>query len=91
MPDGSRNYPSSAMSALLPIKLHVPNPNKIKSEALICRGARQLRDVLMINGAKMGTAGWDFADDPNTTPVLYKPDNPKTQQFTELTATTIHV
>ncbi|KAK3199469.1 hypothetical protein Dsin_022884, partial [Dipteronia sinensis] len=47
------------------------------------------RDLLMINGAKRGTAGWDFAGDPNTTPILYKSDNPITQQFMELTATTI--
>ncbi|KAL5786232.1 hypothetical protein ACOSQ2_008624 [Xanthoceras sorbifolium] len=137
LPGGSRNYPSSAMSALLPIKLHDPNPNVIKAEVLICGGAKPeaanlaskgifvnalqdcgriditnpratwqkvimpsprvmgdmlllpTGDVLMINGAKKGTAGWNFADDPNMTPVLYKPDNPKIRQFTELIATTI--
>ncbi|KAK0572252.1 hypothetical protein LWI29_028608 [Acer saccharum] len=137
LPGGSRNYPSSAMSALLPIKLHDPNPNVIKAEVLICGGAKHeaanlaskgifvdakkdcgriditnpsatwqkvmmpsprvmgdmlllpTGDVLMINGAKKGIAGWGFADDPNTTPVLYKPENPKTRQFFELTATTI--
>lgn len=46
-------------------------------------------DMLMINGAKKGTAGWNFAEDPNVTPVLYKPDNPITQRFMELKSTTI--
>ncbi|KAL6215582.1 hypothetical protein ACLB2K_015011 [Fragaria x ananassa] len=46
-------------------------------------------DVLMINGAKKGTAGFNFAEDPNVIPVIYKPDNPMTRRFMELRATTI--
>ncbi|XP_004292851.1 PREDICTED: uncharacterized protein LOC101303486 [Fragaria vesca subsp. vesca] len=46
-------------------------------------------DVLMINGAKKGTAGLNFAEDPNVIPVIYKPDNPMTRRFMELRETTI--
>ncbi|XP_068323952.1 aldehyde oxidase GLOX1-like [Pyrus communis] len=46
-------------------------------------------DILIVNGAKKGIAGWNFAQDPNPTPLLYRPDNPTTQRFTELKATTI--
>ncbi|KAH0989823.1 hypothetical protein GBA52_001306 [Prunus armeniaca] len=108
---GSRNYPSSGMAALLPIKLNVndPNSNVIRTEILICGGAdpragklvekgifvtalhdcgriditnpkatwqKEMMptprtmgdmlilptgDILMINGAKKGTSGWNFA------------------------------
>lgn len=40
-------------------------------------------DVLLINGTKKAVAGWNYAKDPNVTPVLYEPEN------TKLTATTI--
>ncbi|GAV84618.1 Glyoxal_oxid_N domain-containing protein/DUF1929 domain-containing protein [Cephalotus follicularis] len=132
---GSRNHPASAMSTLLPIKLH--DPEVIQAKVLICGGAKHdaallaekaifvdalqdcatiditnpkatwhketmpsprvmgdmiqlpTGDVLMINGAKKGTAGWNFAEDPNLTPVLYRPEKPKTQRYSELTPTTI--
>lgn len=134
---GSRNYPASGMSALLPIKLHSANPKVIQAEVLVCGGAKPesakqaekgtylsalqdcgriditdpnatwkketmpsprvmgdmlilpTGDILMINGAKKGVSGWQFADDPNYVPILYKPDNPTTEQFSELRATTI--
>lgn len=134
---GSRNYPASGMSALLPIKLHSPNPKVIQVEVLVCGGAKPesakqaekgiylsalqdcgriditdpnatwkketmpsprvmgdmlilpTGDILMINGAKKGVSGWQFADDPNYVPVFYKPDNPTTERFSELRATTI--
>ncbi|KAH7524185.1 hypothetical protein FEM48_Zijuj06G0092300 [Ziziphus jujuba var. spinosa] len=134
---GPRNHPSSAMAALLPIKVHDSNPNRIRAQVLICGGAKPCAsrlaekgifinalqdcgrieitnpnptwqkemmptprimgdmlvlptgDVLMINGAKKGVSGWNYADDPNLTPVLYQPESPKTQRFTELMSTTI--
>ncbi|KAK3199468.1 hypothetical protein Dsin_022883 [Dipteronia sinensis] len=62
-------------------KVMMPSPKVMTDMLLLPTG-----DVLMINGAKRGTVEWDFADDQNTsmytTPVLYKPDNPKTQRFT---------
>lgn len=137
---GARNYPSSGMSALLPLKL---NPNStdesVKVEVLICGGNRRdafrysnveprvffdankdcgrmtvsdanpvwekedmpsprvagdmlllpTGNVLLLNGAKKGTSGWSCADVPNLTPVLYSPDKPNGQRFTELQAGTI--
>ncbi|GER28802.1 glyoxal oxidase-related protein [Striga asiatica] len=38
LPGGSRNYPPSAMSALLPINLDIQDQNLIKIEVLICGG-----------------------------------------------------
>ncbi|XP_043721175.1 aldehyde oxidase GLOX1-like [Telopea speciosissima] len=37
--------------------------------------------VLIINGAGTGTAGWENADDPVFNPVLYRPDNPPGFRF----------
>ncbi|XP_010254463.1 PREDICTED: aldehyde oxidase GLOX1 [Nelumbo nucifera] len=137
LPGGSRNYPASGMSALLPIKLYGENAAVIPAEVLVCGGARSeaykmaekfiflpalqscgrihitkpdsvwkmehmpsprvmgdmlnlpTGDILMINGAKRGTSGWEFADEPNFTPVLYKPKNKRGDRFTELAPTAI--
>nr|GMD01851.1 aldehyde oxidase GLOX1-like [Ipomoea batatas] len=141
LPGGSRNYPASGQSALLPLKL-TPNTGEhdfVKAEVLVCggntheaykvteRAPRQFPpalkdcgrivvneegaeweidemlsgrvmgdllilpngDLLLINGAKAGTSAWDAAEDPNFTPVLYKPDKPKGQRFTNLKPTQI--
>ncbi|KAM1061914.1 hypothetical protein TB2_025882 [Malus domestica] len=37
---GSRNYPASGMSALLPIDLSVPNPQLVPAEVIVCGGAK---------------------------------------------------
>lgn len=129
---GSRNYPASGMSALLPIKLHVDNAEVIPAEIMVCGGAKPnayglagkgqfipaLQDcgriqitkpnavwkkeympsqrvmgdmlilptgkLLIINGAKKGTAAWAYAEDPNLVPVHYDPDGPKNKRFKEL-------
>jgi len=134
---GSRNYPASGMSALLPIKLHVQNPELIPVEVIVCGGAKPeayalsqkgnftqaLQDcnrlqitnpdakwiketmpssrvmgdmlilpngeLLILNGAKIGTAAWYSADDPNFTPLLYSPEKPQDQRFMELAPATI--
>ncbi|XP_031250611.1 aldehyde oxidase GLOX1-like [Pistacia vera] len=39
LPGGSRNYPASAMSALLPLRLKLGKLKKINAEVLICGGA----------------------------------------------------
>ncbi|XP_031095238.1 aldehyde oxidase GLOX1-like [Ipomoea triloba] len=141
LPGGSRNYPASGQSALLPLKL-APNTGEhdfVKAEVLVCGGntheafnvtehpPRQFPpalkdcgrivaneegaeweidempsgrvmgdmlilpngDLLLINGAKNGTSAWEAAEDPNFTPVLYNPDKPKGQRFTELNSTKI--
>lgn len=41
-------------------------------------------DVILINGANHGTAGWNDAKDPNFNPVLYTPDEEPTRRFTIL-------
>ncbi|MCL7041757.1 hypothetical protein MKW94_027554 [Papaver nudicaule] len=137
LPDGARNYPSSGMSALLPIILHMENSDVIPTEVIVCGGSKpeapQLAekgnfmpaltscgriqitkpkaawkmenmpsprvmgdmlnlptgDLLIINGAKKGASGWEFADDPNFNPVIYKPMKPKDERFVELQPTTI--
>ncbi|XP_060173492.1 aldehyde oxidase GLOX-like [Lycium barbarum] len=38
-------------------------------------------NVLIINGAGMGTAGWEFGRDPVLKPVIYLPDNPFDSRF----------
>ena len=134
---GSRNYPASAMSVLLPINLQRPSKKKIPAEVLICGGSPPLSaklagektflpalsscakivitkpdsvwkiehmpiarvmgdmlllpnaEVLMINGATKGSAGWDFAREPAFSPILYSPRKPRQQRFRTLTPTTI--
>lgn len=46
-------------------------------------------DLLMLNGAQKGVAGWENAVDPNFTPVLYRPHKPLGQRFTEMVPTNI--
>ncbi|KAM6583213.1 hypothetical protein CsatB_010215 [Cannabis sativa] len=41
-------------------------------------------DLLIVNGAHLGTAAWDFAEDPNFVPLLYRPDQPVGKRFEEL-------
>ncbi|THU49137.1 hypothetical protein C4D60_Mb06t06390 [Musa balbisiana] len=38
-------------------------------------------EVLMINGAAAGTAGWELARDPVLTPVVYRPERPAGARF----------
>ncbi|KAI3771471.1 hypothetical protein L6452_02636 [Arctium lappa] len=46
-------------------------------------------DLLMINGAKKGTAAWEDAIDPNFTPILYSPCKPMGKRFREMNPTSI--
>ncbi|PON70777.1 1,4-alpha-glucan-branching enzyme [Parasponia andersonii] len=38
-------------------------------------------DVLLVNGARAGAAGWESADKPVLNPVLYRPDNTEGSRF----------
>jgi Domain of unknown function (DUF1929) len=38
-------------------------------------------EILIINGAAAGTAGWELAQEPVLNPVLYKPDRPAGYRF----------
>ncbi|GAB2225321.1 hypothetical protein Droror1_Dr00006113 [Drosera rotundifolia] len=40
--------------------------------------------ILILNGAKKGTSGWQCADEPNLTPLLYDPNKPQGQRFKPL-------
>ncbi|KAK9054406.1 hypothetical protein SSX86_025484 [Deinandra increscens subsp. villosa] len=46
-------------------------------------------DVLIINGASAGVAGWEFGRDPVLTPVVYRLGNPIGSRFEVETPTTI--
>ncbi|XP_072952469.1 aldehyde oxidase GLOX1-like [Typha angustifolia] len=132
---GSRNYPASGMSALLPLDLRQGIPTD--AEVIVCGGAtknsftaagknqflpaltscgrinittpnanwrveempvaRTMGDmlilpsaeILMINGASKGCAGWYFGRDPVFTPVLYHPNAAPADRFRMLAPTTI--
>ena len=46
-------------------------------------------EILIINGAEKGTAGWELATNPALAPYLYRPNALAGQRFTVLVATTI--
>ncbi|CAN6463020.1 unnamed protein product [Victoria cruziana] len=46
-------------------------------------------EVLLINGAKSGSAGWRFAQDPSLEPVIYRPWNQDGSRFQVLAPTSI--
>ncbi|KAJ0989415.1 hypothetical protein J5N97_007771 [Dioscorea zingiberensis] len=138
---GSRNYPASGLSALLPIDLNRQGRKgrPINVEVLICGGAphnaaklaaaknrvflgalrscgritvtkpnptwrvevmptpRVMGDILLLpnaevlilNGARRGSAGWYWGAEPNLEPVLYRPRGPRNERFVTLTPATI--
>lgn len=135
---GSRNYPGSGMSVLLPLKLYRRRQDgTLPAEVLVCGGspalsakqagagtflpslrtcgriniitpnaawrmelmpmARVMSDmlilpngeVLIINGASKGAAGWGFARDPALSPLLYTPAGPRAKRFRILSPSTI--
>ncbi|XP_061349962.1 aldehyde oxidase GLOX-like [Gastrolobium bilobum] len=68
------------------IKITDPNPNWVME---IMPGARVMSDmvllpngnVLLINGAGSGTAGWEFGRDPVLNPFIYKTNSPIGSRF----------
>ncbi|KAL4187684.1 hypothetical protein AMTRI_Chr09g20270 [Amborella trichopoda] len=46
-------------------------------------------DVLIINGASAGTAGWEFGRNPVLSPVLYNPVAPSSARFRTLASTQV--
>ncbi|KAH7280584.1 hypothetical protein KP509_36G004100 [Ceratopteris richardii] len=131
---GSRNYPSSGSSVMLP--LYAEN-NFQRVEVMICGGAPHgafqkaanesfvaaldtcarmvitdpdpswsieampssrimgdmlllpTSEVMIINGAKQGTAGWQSARIPSLSPYLYRPTAPVGSRFEVVAASTI--
>ncbi|KAK3119503.1 hypothetical protein QOZ80_9AG0671490 [Eleusine coracana subsp. coracana] len=45
-------------------------------------------EVVIVNGAARGTAGWELGRGPVTRPVLYRPDAPLGERFEEMIGTT---
>ncbi|WCJ35141.1 glyoxal oxidase-related protein [Euphorbia peplus] len=62
----------------------MPEPRTMGDMILLPNG-----DVLIINGARSGTAGWEFGRDPVLKPVLYRPGNVITSRFESLNPTGI--
>lgn len=138
LPGGSRNYPSSGSSALLPLRLRpYADDDPAAAEVIVCGGAppdsahlaangrfvpalstcgrlvvsrpgadwemeemptpRTMADMLLlpdanllvVNGARRGCAGWNYADDPVLEPWVYRPGDDEGERFTMLAATTI--
>ncbi|XP_057766067.1 aldehyde oxidase GLOX-like [Salvia miltiorrhiza] len=54
----------------------MPGPRVMGDMVLLPNG-----DVLIINGAGSGTAGWELGRDPVLAPVIYRPDNPVGSRF----------
>ncbi|KAJ3674147.1 hypothetical protein LUZ60_006139 [Juncus effusus] len=65
------NSPSWSMETM-------PTPRVMGDMILLPTG----KDVLIINGAGSGTAGWELAQDPAYSPVIYQPDTLSTPRFT---------
>lgn len=55
----------------------MPTPRVMGDMLLLPTG----KDVLIINGAGSGTAGWELAQDPAFTPVMYRPEAPVGSRF----------
>ncbi|CAK9137068.1 unnamed protein product, partial [Ilex paraguariensis] len=54
----------------------MPTPRVMGDMVLLPNG-----DILVINGAESGTAGWGNARNPVTRPVIYRPDRPENNRF----------
>lgn len=82
----TKNKFLKALNTCARIKITDPNPKWVMETM---PGSRVMSDmvmlpngnVLIINGAGSGTAGWEFGRDPVLNPVLYKTDNPIGSRF----------
>ncbi|KAL6218616.1 hypothetical protein ACLB2K_011826 [Fragaria x ananassa] len=68
------------------IKITDPNPEWVMEDMPLARIMGDMTllpngDVLIINGAAQGTAGWELGRHPVRTPVVYKPDNATGSRF----------
>ncbi|KAL9440674.1 hypothetical protein AB3S75_019357 [Citrus x aurantiifolia] len=62
----------------------MPAPRTMADGVLLPNG-----EVLIINGADLGSGGWHCADKPSLKPMLYRPNAPEGQRFAELAPTDI--
>lgn len=77
------------------IKISDPDPQWIRETMPLPRVMGDMLllpngDVLIINGASAGAAGWEFGRDPILSPVSYRPGNLFGSRFEIQTPTTIH-
>lgn len=63
---------------------NMPSPRVMGDMLILPNG-----EVLIINGARTGAAGWGNAANPNFAPLLYRPSNAAGSRFYVLAATTI--
>ena len=75
-----------ALKTCARIKITDPNPNWVMEDMPLARVMGDMTllpngNVLLINGAGVGTAGWEMGDKPVLNPVLYRPDNKNGLRF----------
>ena len=83
-----------ALKTCARIKITDPSPQWVMETMPLARVMGDMTllpngDVLIINGASAGTAGWEYGRDPVLNPVLYKPDKPIGSRFEVLNPSTI--
>ncbi|CAK7346256.1 unnamed protein product [Dovyalis caffra] len=91
--DTKRNF-VKALDTCARIKINDPNPIWVMETMPAARvmGDMQLLpngNVLIINGAGAGTAGWENGQNPVLNPVLYLPDDAEGSRFQRLNPSTI--
>lgn len=77
---------SGALSSCGRIMITDPNPKWTMETMPLARTMGDMvilpnGNVLIINGAAAGTAGWECGRDPVLKPVIYRPDNPFNSRF----------
>ncbi|KAL3639099.1 hypothetical protein CASFOL_017006 [Castilleja foliolosa] len=68
------------------IRITDPNPQWVMESMPLARVMGDMvllpnGNVLIVNGASSGVAGWDLGRDPVLTPVVYRPNNPVESRF----------
>ncbi|KAL0438864.1 UNVERIFIED_CONTAM: Aldehyde oxidase GLOX [Sesamum latifolium] len=76
------------------IRITDPNPQWVMETMPLARVMGDMvllpnGNVLIINGASAGTAGWDLGRNPVLTPVIYRPNNPVGLRFEAQNSTSI--
>ncbi|TYI67021.1 hypothetical protein E1A91_D09G268800v1 [Gossypium mustelinum] len=84
----------AALNTCARIKITDPNPEWVMETMPLARVMGDMillpnGNVLLINGAGSGTAGWEQGRDPVLSPVLYQPDNNIGSRFEVQNPTTI--
>ncbi|KAI3472799.1 hypothetical protein Pfo_031120 [Paulownia fortunei] len=81
----NRNF-VGALNTCGRIRITDPNPQWVMETMPLARVMGDMvllpnGNVLIINGASAGTAGWDLARNPVLTPLIYRPNNPNRLRF----------